>query len=149
MSIDLARAILARWTAAGLDNSIAELWYGSEDSATPELDPSGTPTVLPRAGFEIPSNPLSCESRGTNISEAMVIFELWGTTAEQVGDFVTAVKNAILGSENSTGNYLKMANGRIMSTHKVDDSVEKRQDAVYLGRYTLKVRYHEAKTVPA
>jgi hypothetical protein len=74
---------------------------------------------------------------------------VWGTTPEQVGDFVSAIKNAILGSENSASNYLKMANGRIMSTHKVDTSVEQMKDAVHLGRYTLKVRYHENKTVPA
>jgi len=149
MSIDLARAVLARWTAAGLDLSIAEIQQGSEDSAAPEIDSSGDPGELPRASFVIPSDSLSCESRGTNISEAMVLFEVWGKTPEQVGDFITAIKNAILGSERSTGSYLKMANGRIMSTHKVDDSVEKMQDAVWLGRYTIKVRWHEAKTVPA
>jgi hypothetical protein len=149
MSIDIARAILTRWTAAGLDSSIAPLYQGSQEGANPELDSAGIPSELPRAEFSIPSDPLASESRATNISEAIVVFEVWGTTPEQVGDFVSAIKNAILGSENSASNYLKMANGRIMSTHKVDTSVEQMKDAVHLGRYTLKVRYHENKTVPA
>jgi hypothetical protein len=143
--IDVDNAILARWNNASLNSSIATLYPGGE-TASPEG------TLLPRANYYSPNDPLTAESRGSLVKMKTYIFETWATKYETAGDYVKAISAAFLNSESTAAGshplQMDAHVGHIMSTHEADSGIEKLNDALFRGWYELTVRWNRNKVVP-
>lgn len=144
MSIDVDNAVYARWNAAGLNSSIAELNPG-DDVASPE-----SADEMPRANYYSSNNPLESESKSTLINQKNVTLEVWGTNYETVANYVKTIKQQMLNSESSAISPLQMTitAGAIMGTHKLNEGVDKINDAVFRGFFEMLIRWRENKAIP-
>lgn len=137
----LTAAIGARWVAAGLDSSVAKLYYGGatnfgtyRSNRASGASPEGT--VLNRAEFMI-NVPAPQKSRHSRISQAVVIFHVWTTTANTANQYLNLIYNAFVNQESN----ITMSDGDILDVDDGGQFTVKEDDAVFFGQQLITVRH--------
>lgn len=143
----LMDTIKARWDAASLDSSIADL-YPAGDSPKRGRNSAGTPegTSLPRAEYIVDIAAPIGKSRTSRVRQALVTFRVWGTVSETVAGYVDSISAAFLNSDELG---LSFAGGTILEVDSGSQATEKQDDNLHMGQLVIYVKYREANAVPA
>lgn len=143
----LMDTIKARWDAASLDSSIANL-YPAGDSPKKGRNPAGSPegTTLPRAEYTVNIAKPSVKTRSSRIRQALVTFRVWGKDPETVGGYVDSIAAKYLNADELS---LSFAGGTILEVDAGSQGLQKLDDALHMGQQLIHIQFREANMVPA
>ena len=151
MSVDIMAAIYARWNAAGLNTSIAELYPAGEGTKASQ-NKAGSPEgdALPRAEYYATTPAPSQKTRGSRVHQSMAVITVRDKTNEAaVGTFVKNIRAAFVNSESAGTSPMTMTGGTVLEVDDGGSLVVKVDDDVFLGQQQLLIRHRIANVTPA
>jgi hypothetical protein len=136
MTLAIRKAIFARWTNTGLEETIAPLYPGERDAA-----PAGSP--LPRAQYSLPSETERARSRTSQELIQDVRFQIWGTDDARVQQYVDLAEAAFVNSERAAAHPLVIAAevGRVLSVDFAGQAVLQEATSVFQGILQLRIQW--------
>lgn len=142
---DLMKAVYDRWVAAGLDDSICEL-YPAGESRIGGRNSTGSPTdaTLPRAEYEVSTPAPSIKTRNSRTAQALATIRIWDTKtslADASERVATHVKNVRAKYVNADELGMDMDNGDILEVDDAGSGCVKVDDDVWMGVQTLAIRH--------
>lgn len=140
-------AVYARWNAAGLDSSIAELYPSGDDRSGD--NPTGPPEGTTGTRAEVTSivNPPSAKTRGSRYQHAISTIKVWGKPYETVAGYLDTIEDKYL---NADEQGMTMPTGyKVMEVEPGGKAVMKSDDDLHMGVITILVRFQKNNTVPS
>lgn len=150
---ELMKAVYDRWVAAGLDDSIAELYpAGNEQRGKDNQTGSPPETSLPRAEYMVYDPPPQIKTRNSRTNQVPAVIRVWATHSETddasivVAQYVGVIKSAYVNADEvgmalATGDLLEVDDGGSTCV-AVDDNV-------WEGSVTLLLRNRRNNRAPS
>ncbi len=136
MTLEIRKAIFARWNDSGLNESISPLYAGDREGT------SGGST-LPRAQYTLPAANERTQSRRTREMMQDVRFQIWGTDDRSVQQFLDLAEAAFVNSEADESNPFAIPedDGEVLSVNFAGQSVIQESTSVFQGILQLRIQW--------
>lgn len=144
---DLMRSVYGRWTAAGLDSSIAPL-YPSGESRLASQNVGGAPegTAAPRAEYFVSVGGPQAKSKSSRIYQAVALIQVWSGDSDSAGTYAGAIVDAYINADEVG---MAMQNGTILEVEDGGGFVHKEDDTVFLTQQTVIIKFRRPNSAPS
>lgn len=136
--ISVAKSVLARWNASGLDESIAALYPGGGANVR-KNNSSGSPVgdAFPRAEYTYSTPPPMEKTRGSRVFQVPITIRVYRNDSFlQVGSDVILIRSKFVNAETT----MMLEDGTILEVDESGAVASKVDDQVFMGQIVLGFR---------